>query len=59
MDDLPRDWDNPEWNKHEKVHGWRNYVSPAIEGEWQNFTDDQKKMLAYAFKCWADMEEWD
>jgi hypothetical protein len=54
----PRDWESPKWDEYEKVHGWRNYVSEALQTEWPGFTGRQKIMLSSAFEEIADGEHW-
>ena len=55
----PEDWDSPKWETYEKVHGWRNYASKAIQDEWPNFTGRQKIILSSAFDDTAGNEDWD
>lgn len=54
----PDDWDRPEWEKADKVHNWRNYVSEGLQREWGSFTGRQKIMLSSAFDEMAASEHW-
>ena len=55
----PVDWLKPKWGEHDRVHGWRNYVSDGLKREWPSFTGRQKIMLASAFEALANAEDWE
>ena len=55
----PSDWRYPKWTEENKVHNWRNYVSPALQKEWRYFTENQMILLSSSFDAVADREEWD
>lgn len=59
MENLPIDWQEPNWKEYSKVHNWRNYVSYEIEKMWDDFSIAQKIALAKNFQNIADQEEWD
>lgn len=58
-DYTPSDYLAPQWDKYERVHNWRNYVSDEVKEAWDSFTDQQKAMLARMCYVRASMEDWD
>ena len=53
---APSDYQNPDWNKYDKVHNWRNHIDEPIQEYWQSFSDDQKFLLAMAASSDASNE---
>ncbi|MEZ2756127.1 recombinase RecA [Providencia vermicola] len=53
------DWENPHWDKREKVHCWRNYAPLELQQMWHTFTDEQKKTIFYALNLVAGDERWE
>ena len=51
--------DNPEFDKRNKVHDWRNYVPYDWMKEWDNLTEREKKIIAVMAETQANNEEWD
>lgn len=58
-DVLPDDWKNPEWNKPDQVHNWRNYANVNLQNLWHSLTDEQKQAIASSINFTAGIEEWD
>ena len=56
---TPDDYKDPRWDEYDKVHCWRNYVSEDLIAIWDEFTDDQKSIIATDFQAIADNEDWD
>lgn len=56
--DIPRDFNNPNWNEKEKAHDWKNYVTPEVEKLWYTFNMRQRELLAINFQNIANDEEW-
>lgn len=54
-----RDYKDPNWSEHQKVHCWRNYVSSELQDMWQTFSDEQKIAIAKNAQEFADREDWD
>ena len=57
--DLPQDYDQPKWNHYNRVHNWRNHITPEIQRIWDTFNDEQKRAIACMAQCNADCEEWE
>lgn len=55
----PHDWSSPEWDKENRVHNWRNYVSREIQEMWFEFTGRQRIIISSNFEEIAGREEWD
>lgn len=53
------DWEFPAWNDGGFVHNWHNYAPQQLIDEWVNFTDFQKKLLAFTLDQCAGKEHWD
>lgn len=49
---------HPDWGNKEKVHNWRNYASNELQGAWEGFSTDQRKVIAECLQDIADREEW-
>ena len=56
---LPDDYKTPEWDKAQRVHDWRNYISDEVRALWDSFTDEQKQAIARQADEQSDVEEWD
>jgi hypothetical protein len=52
-------YQNPEWDKAERVHDWRNHVSIRVQALWQTFNDEQKLALYEQAEACSSAEEWD
>ena len=55
----PYNYKNPEWDKAQKVHDWRNYISEKLCEMWDTFTDEQKLAIAENAEEQANSEEWE
>lgn len=56
---LPADWMEPEWDKWEKIHCWRNHVGTHTRNIYSSLSLIQKKAICLDAKTKADEEEWD
>lgn len=56
---YPDDWKEPDWDKRERVHCWRNYISEPVRLIWWTFTKEQKQALAEMLQEVADAEHWE
>lgn len=52
------DWKNPEWDLGGHVHNWKNYSTEELKNIWENFTDEQKKVIVYTLDNAAEREFW-
>ncbi len=50
---------NPQWEKADKVHDWRNYISDNVKAIWDTFSNIQKFALLKQADDQASREEWD
>ena len=50
---------SPEWDKAERVHDWRNYISERVRRIWGTFTSEQKDALFEMADEMATREEWE
>lgn len=57
--DLPLDWEYPDWDVYDRVHGWRNYISLGVSELWNSFNEEQKKALARQASVEALSEDWE
>lgn len=51
--------ERPEFEKAQRVHDWRNYVSPAVRDMWGTFTAVQRRAIAEMCDELAGREDWD
>jgi hypothetical protein len=58
-DYTPSDYLAPQWDKYDRVHNWRNYVSDEVQAAWDSFTAAQKAMIARLCEKQAHSEDWD
>lgn len=56
---TPEDYLSPDWENKRKVHDWKNYASHSLIGMWDNFTQEQKRVIAQSLQEAADREEWE
>jgi hypothetical protein len=59
LGDVPIDYANPDWEKRERIHNWRNHVRTGVREIWSTFTDEQKQVLAREAHEDASNEAWD
>lgn len=59
LNNVPSDWENPDFDSCSMVHEWKNYVTSEVQEIWHTFTKEQKQLLAECFNSSADNEEWD
>ncbi len=59
MNNVPEDWNNPDFENTEKVHDWKNYASDRLKAYWDVFTPAQKMMISECLQEIADSEHWD
>ncbi len=50
---------DPNFERAERVHDWRNYVGEATKSLWHTFTDEQKAAIALDSDDRAGREEWE
>ncbi len=51
--------DNPEWEKADRVHDWRNHVPNHVKLAWSSFSKEVRQhMFAWA-RAEAARERWD
>lgn len=55
----PSDFAEPEWHKHERVHGWRNYAYEDLIAMWSTMPLRTRAIIAANLQAIADREEWD
>ncbi len=51
--------DNPEFEKSNSVHDWRNYVPYDWQINWAELTERERQIIAVMAQSQADREEWD
>ncbi|HED9671310.1 TPA: recombinase RecA [Klebsiella pneumoniae] len=56
---TPEEYLSPEWSDREKVHDWKNYANDGLIEIWDNFTQEQKRIIAKNLQEVADQEEWE
>ena len=56
---TPEEYLSPEWSDREKVHDWKNYANDGLIEIWDNFTQEQKRVIAKNLQDVADQEEWE
>ena len=56
---MYEDYENPQWEKAEKIHDWRNYISEDMQIIWDTFTPLQQRLIADNAQETADAEDWD
>lgn len=59
MNNVPQDWESPDFDNTDKVHDWKNYASDRMKTYWDVFTASQKMMVAECLQDVADSEHWD
>lgn len=59
INNIPEDWEYPNWGNISKVHNWRNYANDHVIGIWEDLSDDHKKILSANFQDIADNEEYE
>lgn len=50
---------SPDWGRKTPIHDWKNYASKTLIASWDNFTDEQKKVIAETLEEIAEREDWD
>lgn len=58
IDDQP-EIDYPQWQEAGRVHDWRNHIAEEVRDIWDDFTPEQRLVLANAAYELASNEEWD
>ena len=53
------DLDNPEFDKKQKCHDWRNYVPYDWVKEWGQLSKRERIIIAVMAETRADQEEWE
>lgn len=53
------EFDNPNWNKYNKIHNWKNYIPYELQQAWGSLSDETKACLKFVAQQQADNEEWD
>jgi len=52
-------WRDPEWEKANRVHDWRNYATEEIKRLWPSFTEEQQQAIFEMLDEFASREEWE
>jgi len=56
----PESWlNNPEFEKADRIHDWRNHVSDIYKKEWKNLTYREKVIIYCEAEYEAHNEEWE
>lgn len=50
---------NPEFDKNERVHDWRNHVPSEIKELWPQLSMETRLAIAFMAEEIASNEEWD
>ena len=56
---TPEDCFSPDWTNKGKVHDWKNYANDGLIEIWDNFTQEQKRVIAKNLQDVADQEKWE
>lgn len=48
----------PKFQERKKVHDWRNYVPSDWRKNWNDFTENEKKIIAVMAEMQADAEDY-
>lgn len=60
LSDFMKEWAlNPQWDKAERVHDWRNHVGAQTKRLWDTFTAEQKFAIVEDADYRAGDEHWD
>jgi hypothetical protein len=52
-------YNNPQFNKKQRVHDWRNYVPSEWVKNWDKFTEREKQIIYVFCENQAHGEDWD
>lgn len=55
--EIPKDYNNPDWNDRNKVHNWKNYASSELQFIWNGFTEEQKIIISQNLNSLAGILE--
>lgn len=55
---TPSDFANPQWDKAEKCHDWKNYINEGLQQIWNSFNAAQQMVIATNAQEQADCENW-
>lgn len=55
----PFDFENPEWEKYDRVQCWRNHIPDHIEEVWDSLTVRERALIAITADRAAANEHWD
>jgi hypothetical protein len=58
-EELPHDWESPDWNNAGKVHDWKNYAGKDLRGAWPALPFAFKKLTAANLQAIANNEDWE
>lgn len=50
---------DPEWDKAERVHDWRNHVGERTKEVWQTLTLEQRRAVYLDAEEMSSREEWE
>lgn len=53
------DINNPDFNRPGKVQDWRNYVPFNWQGNWVEFTERERQIIAVMAQSQADKVDWE
>lgn len=53
------DINNPEFDKPQKTHDWRNYVPFNWQKNWMQFTERERKIISVMCQMRADKEDYE
>ena len=58
-DDIPEDWESPDWGNASAGYDWKNYTGESMRELWPTFTNEQKKAIAHDLQETSLHENWD
>ena len=50
---------NPDWNKRDRVHCWKNHVPDELKEVWESLTLNERRIIAWMADRDASNEGWD
>lgn len=57
--DVPRDYENPNWNGGNRIYEWKNYIAKEHKELWNTFPHSQKVILSQVAHKKAMSESWE
>jgi len=59
IDELEQELNNPEWEKVDKVHNWKNYIPETVQANWNSLCKESQIISWFMANEQADCEVWD